>query len=143
MTNLLAVLPDFDIKPYTHILPSLEKSAISTADLLTLDALDVAKRAQLPPAEVKKLSDALLKLLQFPGDPENSGSISIRETSGNYAIGGLGHFQHYQCVADRWKCISTLDVALDGALHGGIAAGYVTEITGERYARCSQHSTTC
>jgi len=56
MTNLLIVLPEFDVKPFTHILPSLEKALISTADLLTLEAVDVAKRAQVPPGEVKKLN---------------------------------------------------------------------------------------
>ena len=56
MTNLLTVLPDFDIQPFTHILPSLEKALVSAADLLTLDALDVAKRAQVPPGEVRKLN---------------------------------------------------------------------------------------
>lgn len=56
MTNLLTLLPEFDIKPFTHILPSLERALISTADLLTLDAVDVAKRAQVPPGEVRKLN---------------------------------------------------------------------------------------
>ncbi|KAK1019355.1 DNA repair protein rhp57, partial [Friedmanniomyces endolithicus] len=60
MTNLLSVLPDFDIQPYAHILPSLEKALISTADLLTLDALDVAKRAHVPPGDVRRLAAAVL-----------------------------------------------------------------------------------
>jgi len=59
MTNLLSVLPDFDIQPYAHILPSLEKALISTADLLTLDALDVAKRAQVPPGDGRRLAIAV------------------------------------------------------------------------------------
>jgi DNA repair protein RAD57 len=48
MTDLLQVLPDLDSKPYSHLLPSLDRALITTNDLLTLDAADVAKRAQLP-----------------------------------------------------------------------------------------------
>ncbi len=36
-------------------------------------------------------------------------------------------------LLERWRCISTLDENIDAALGGGIAPGYVTEITGERY----------
>lgn len=33
-----------------------------------------------------------------------------------------------------WEAISTLDDDMDRALGGGIPAGYITEVTGERYA---------
>jgi len=123
MTNLLTVLPDFNINPYTHLLPSLERALISTADLLTLDALDVAKRAQLPPAEVKRLCDALLEALQADLIVANHNGTQATTTAG-LETGGPG-VQHS-------TYISTLDDTLDEALGGGIATGYLTEVVGER-----------
>lgn len=122
MTNILTVLPDFDTSPYTHILPSLEKALVSTADLLTLDAVDVAKRAQVPPGEVKKLTDALLDALRADTPSDDAGS---------QASTTLRNGQH---LTERWATISTLDDALDDALGGGIALGHLTEIVGERSA---------
>lgn len=120
MTNLLTVLPDFDIKPYTHVLPSLEKALISTSDLLTLDALDVAKRAQVPAGEVKKLGDALLDGLRgAPDDGKDSGNDTVSPFK-------RGNELETRCT------ISTLDDVLDIKLNGGIHSGCLTEITGER-----------
>jgi len=132
MTDLLTVLPNFDSRPYTHVLPSLEKALITCSDLLTLDAIHVAKRAQLPPAEVKKLGDALLDSLSdnaselWPpavesGDPSEAGE---KETPTSSRSGNA--------LQDQW-IVSTLDDKLDIALNGGIHSGYLTEITGERY----------
>ena len=39
--DLLQVLPGFDTKPYSHILPSLDKALITTNDLVTLDRKSV------------------------------------------------------------------------------------------------------
>ena len=128
MTNLLIVLPDFDVKPYTHILPSLEKALISTADLLTLDAPDIAKRAQVPPGEVKKLTAAVvdgLHGLSEPGDEPAGGDVNGGVRHGGQASDG-------QSLVDQWRTISTLDDGLDAALNGGIGVGYVTEFVGER-----------
>jgi hypothetical protein len=47
MTDLQHVLADFDVRPFSHVLPSLDKALVTTADLLTLDVAQVAKRAQL------------------------------------------------------------------------------------------------
>lgn len=119
MTNILTVLPDFDTSVYSHILPSLEKALISAADLLTLDAVDVAKRAQVPPGEVKKLADALIDALR--ADTPSDDATSTALPNGAH-------------VAQRWATISTLDDDLDNALGGGIALGHLTEIVGERSA---------
>lgn len=132
MTDLLTVLPLFDSRPYTHVLPSLEKALITCSDLLTLDAIHVAKRAQLPPAEVKKLGDALLDALSdnasnvWPpvvdfGDVDKAGGKEASTSSKS-----SNPLQH------QW-IVSTLDDKLDIALNGGIHSGYLTEITGERY----------
>ena len=132
MTDLLTVLPHFDSRPHTHVLPSLEKALITCSDLLTLDAIHVAKRAQLPPAEVKKLADALLHALNdgtpesWPptksGGPDEGGD---KETSTSVRSG--------DSLQDQW-IVSTLDDQLDIVLNGGIYSGLLTEITGERYA---------
>lgn len=127
MTNLLTVLPDFDTKPFSHILPSLEKASISSADLLTLDALDVAKRAHVPTGEVKKLTNALLHRLRGApviGDGHDTSSREWVFTNGETLVEPCHH-------------ISTLDDALDAKLGGGIPRGYLTEITGERYTTSS------
>lgn len=117
MTDLLHVLPDFETAKYSHLIPSLDKAHITTSDLLTLDAADVAKRAQLPPAEVAKLTEAVLQTLQKDvGVPHSSESNATLQDSG----------------LREWQIISTLDDKLDLALGGGIPTGYMTEITGER-----------
>ncbi|KJX93147.1 DNA repair protein RAD57 [Zymoseptoria brevis] len=129
MSNLLTLLSSsFDTTPYTHILPSLERHLISTADLLTLDPVDVAKRAQVPPGEVKKLVDAVVEALH--------GDVSVKASDSN--VTGWNGLQHAGDVAKRWQTISTLDDALDEALNGGIACGHLTEIVGESAAGKTQ-----
>jgi DNA repair protein RAD57 len=118
MTDLLQVLPDFDTRPYSHLLPSLDKHLITATDLLTLDAADVAKRAQLPPAELRKLTDALV--------------TALHRQLGYGAEGGTAKFLPREDAASAWSCISTLDEKLDAALGGGIPPGYLVEVTGER-----------
>jgi DNA repair protein RAD57 len=123
MTDLLQVLPDFDAKPYSHLLPSLDRALITTNDLLTLDAPDVAKRAQLPAGELRKLVDAVVvalhRQLGFGGE----------EPLGNAFMSGPSPPDYPQTARG---CISTLDEELDAALGGGIPPGYLVEVTGER-----------
>ena len=141
MTDLLTVLPNFDSRPFTHVLPSLEKALVTCSDLLTLDAIHLAKRAQLPPAEVKKLGDALLDALSdnasdvWPPAVESAhpNETGEREISTSSRSGSL--------LQDQW-IVSTLDDKLDIALNGGIHSGYLTEITGERYGRNGDESMT-
>lgn len=126
MTNLLTVLPEFDTTPFTHVLPSLERALVSAADLLVLDAVDVAKRAQVPPGEVKKLQEALLDRLHANLRDDNGGEPGHAvETS----LIGVNTGLH---LVDKWSCISTLDESIDATIGGGIAPGYLTELVGER-----------
>lgn len=124
MTDLTAVLPGFPTQKYVRLLPSLEKNRITTADLLTLDCVEVAKRAQLPPLDVKRLSNAVLEALQIDlgvKDAENErhpSPQSLKKTGKD--------------IINSWNTISTLDDELDRALGGGIPTGYITEVTGER-----------
>ena len=132
MTDLLHTIPHFPINLYTHLLPSLEKHLITTTDLLTLDALEVAKRAQLPLLDVKRLATHVLTILQGrlglqtinPPSCQNAGEClanygSLRKTGKEATI--------------PMSFISTLDPSIDAALGGGIPIKYITEITGERY----------
>jgi len=124
MTDLTAVLPDFPTQSYARILPSLEKNQVTVADLLTQDCIDVAKRAQVPLLDVKRLAAAILQALQAnlglqePENGEQSCTTTSRKTGKE--------------LFNSWSTISTLDDGLDGALGGGIPTGYITEITGER-----------
>jgi DNA repair protein RAD57 len=123
MTDLLQVLPDLDSKPYSHLLPSLDKALITTNDLLTLEATDVAKRAQLPAGELRKLVDAVVAALHrqlgFGGEEQLGHDFLSGPSTSNSS-------------KTAWSWISTLDQELDAALGGGIPPGYLVEITGER-----------
>ena len=124
MTDLIAVLPDFPTQSYARILPSLEKNQVTVADLLTQDCTDVAKRAQVPLLDVKRLAAAILQTLQTnlgltePGNGEQRSTTVLRKSGTE--------------LFNSWNTISTLDDDLDCALGGGIPTGYITEITGER-----------
>jgi DNA repair protein RAD57 len=123
MTDLLQVLPDFDAKPFSHLLPSLDKALITANDLLTLEPADVAKRAQLPAGELRKLADAVVAALHrqlgFGGDEPPGNALLSTQSS-------------QEGSKAAWSCISTLDEELDAALGGGIPPGYLVEVTGER-----------
>jgi DNA repair protein RAD57 len=129
MIDLPQVLPHFNVKAFSHIIPSLDKNLITTHDVLTLEPLDVAKRALVPPGEVKKLADALIvalngqTLVQWAhGERQGADEKEIKERAGK---------QHDD--SPMWKSISTLDAQLDAMLGGGFPTKYITEITGERY----------
>lgn len=131
MTDLLHTIPDFPTKLYTHLLPSLEKHLITTTDLLTLDALDVAKRAQLPLLDVRRLANHILAILQ--------GQLGFKtDNAPSYQDGGEGQANCGSLrktgkeTTSQFSAISTLDPVLDAVLGGGIPTGYVSEITGER-----------
>ena len=133
MTDLLHVLPDFSTKSYTHLLPSLERHQITTTDLLTLDVLEIAKRARLPPIDLRKLAGHVLSTLQKDlGLEENRhiGYAASRQTT-SPAVQTTLRTSGQELVTQR-SMISTLDPVLDDALDGGIPTGYITEFVGER-----------
>ncbi|OAF62326.1 hypothetical protein VC83_00792 [Pseudogymnoascus destructans] len=121
MTDLSSILPAFPTAPYAHLLPSLERQGVSTTDLLALDPAALAKRANIPVEDVKRLCTHVLRALQrdlgLTGDDPETALSSLRGT-GNQ-------------ISKKWDAISTLDPSLDGLLSGGFPAGYITEITGE------------
>jgi DNA repair protein RAD57 len=123
MTDLTTVLPGFPVHQYVRLLPSLEKNLVTIADLLTLDYVEIAKRAQLPLLDVKRLCSAVLEALRT--------SLAINEVSSEAPSGSILK-KSGEDIVNSWSTISTLDDDLDIALGGGIPAGYITEVTGER-----------
>ena len=125
MTDLTAVLPGFPTDQYVRLLPSLEKNLLTTADLVTLDVTELAKRAQLPILDLKRLCNAVLEALHV--------SLGVKDAS-NEAPGNASSLRRTgNDILNSWNTISTLDDELDRALGGGIPTGYITEVTGERY----------
>lgn len=137
MTDLLHILPDFPVAGYTHLIPSLEKHFITCTDLLTLEAPEVAKRAQLPAHDVRKLADDILARLQSQLGLHTSagGDAEAANGEGKGAAEEGSHLRKSGIdLVKQWETISTLDDDLDSALGGGIPTRYITEFTGERYS---------
>ncbi|KAJ5428672.1 hypothetical protein N7445_010126 [Penicillium cf. griseofulvum] len=131
--DLPLILPGFVTKPFAHILPPLERAKVTTVDLITLDSLEIAKRARVPPADVRRLSSRIVEALHtdvgFEKPQTNTGisdgpSSSINPDVTSRTIGSTKR-------ALQWNTISTLDPAMDALIGGGIPTGYVTEVTGE------------
>ncbi|KAJ5291312.1 DNA recombination and repair protein Rad51 C-terminal [Penicillium angulare] len=135
--DLLSVLPGFATKQFAHILPPLERAKISTVDLITLDTLEIAKRAHVPTADVRHLCarivEALHSDLGFERTQRNIEPTGNDEANPNSNLDtektSLGPATRLQ--TSPWNIISTLDSTMDALLGGGIPTGYVTEVTGE------------
>lgn len=82
-----------------------------------------AQQAAPVPLEEEKVSDTATEKLD--STPPTGESILEEEVE----------VPKWRLDLDRWNTISTLDPKLDAAFGGGIPAGYVTEVVGERYAR--------
>jgi DNA repair protein RAD57 len=138
MTDLPTILPNFLTRPYSHLIPSLERHGITVADLLSLDALELAKRASLPILDLRRLAQDVISALQ-----DDVGiSVTTHDTSdeifSSNSNRGLDECRiSVTDVVKRWDTVSILDAKLDEAIGGGIPAGYVTEITGERSVEIS------
>jgi len=105
MTDISTVLPHFSTNPFSTLIPPLERAGISTAELLALDAIDIARKAQIPIPAVTKLVDALVEAL---------------------------HVEVQEKPSPKCTAISLLDPILDAVLAGGPKTGYLTEFVGER-----------
>ncbi|KAL2828396.1 P-loop containing nucleoside triphosphate hydrolase protein [Aspergillus cavernicola] len=134
--DLLSILPTFSTKSYAHILPPLERNRINTVDLISLDTLEIAKRAHVPPADVRRLANHVIKALHhdvgFEEAPRPEQEESEAEPDSSLDTDGpLIPGPSTKLDLSSWCPISTLDAALDALLKGGIPTGYVTEVTGE------------
>jgi DNA repair protein RAD57 len=106
MCDISSTIPSFSTTTFTHLLPALDRSGVTVSDLICSEAIDVARRALLPPNEILRLRQALVKALHQDAD---------------------------RSEAAEWQGVSCLDPVLDEALNGGFPAGYLCEITGERF----------
>lgn len=159
MSDLLEVLPDFNTKPFTHLLHSLEKNNISVVDLISLEPKEIARKCPLPPVDVQKLRQALVLALQndlktlvtktrkrgseaaqrgISPPPILEAGRTDQETSpvgGATCLGGSGDMQleHASKFHDpeRRLRLPVLDPRIDHALRGGFRPGHVSEIAGE------------
>ena len=135
MTDLLYVLPGFPTNNYTHLIPSLERHHISTTDLLTLDALVIAKRARLPLLDLRRFADHILSTLQndLGLERSNPSEYNVEAQALEPAQIPTTLRSSGREVNAQRPTVSTLDRSLDDAIGGGIPTGYITEIVGERY----------
>lgn len=124
MTDLLRVLPQFPANRFAKILEALDKHSISTADVLTLDAADLARRSNVPELEIKRFSAILLNSLR-----NDLGVLQTHNDEPKHAAHPAK--KSLSALCETWSTISVLDDTFDAALGGGIPVGYVTEITGE------------
>ncbi|KAL8853323.1 MAG: hypothetical protein Q9221_001799 [Calogaya cf. arnoldii] len=138
MTDLLHTLPNFPTKQYTHLIPSLEKSLVATTDLLTLDPLEIAKRAHLPLLDVRRLANHVLASLQTQLGVVD-GTEALRKHEDSPKLDDASSLKASgRTVSKEWSAITTLDPLLDAALAGGIPTTYITEVTGESGAGKTQ-----
>ncbi|KAI1139564.1 DNA repair protein RAD57 [Hypoxylon sp. FL0543] len=141
MTDLSRILPDFPIGRYAHLLPTIEKHGLTTADLLTLQVPDIGKRTQLPLLDIKRLCNAVLEAIHVDLGVSDK---QLQQQQGEQAQGDAGAGPGVlkqtgtQLLANPARFISTLDDELDRVLGGGIPARYVTEVTGESGAGKTQ-----
>ncbi|CAI7631625.1 unnamed protein product [Penicillium bialowiezense] len=132
--DLLSVLPEFSTHGFLHIIPPLERRRVTIVDLITLDPLEIAKRARVPPADVRRLSNRIIEALH--GDigferPPTTAENPDSTPNPNLNPGISNHEPAAERPPSQWNTISTLDPAMDALLGGGVPTGYVTEVTGE------------
>lgn len=126
MSDIHQVLPNHNFKAYEGILAALEQANISSNDLMTLDAADIARRANnVSISEARQLTETLVAQLhsQLGFDPPGNGHDEEKEPNEK---------------GSAWSQISTLDDEVDAALGGGFPAGQVCEVTGESAAGKTQ-----
>lgn len=133
MSDLLDTLPDFDVKPYSHLLHSLEKNDVTVTDLITLDPVEIARKCPLPLLDVRRLASDVIEALQkdlkmLPTKQSTSSELLAPSSDDKHTSNSFSLQLHGQAMS----FIKTLDSALDKQLGGGFPVGYVTEIVGER-----------
>ncbi|KAG9746106.1 P-loop containing nucleoside triphosphate hydrolase protein, partial [Aureobasidium melanogenum] len=129
MSDITQLLPNIDTEPFEKVLERLEKANISSNDLMTLGAVDVARRADVSIDQVRELTASLITQLhaQLGFDAPDNDHYNEKDESAKSAK-----------EDPTWSHISTLDDDLDAALGGGFPAGQVCEITGESAAGKTQ-----
>lgn len=129
MSDIIQVLPNIDTEPFEKVLERLEKANITSNDLMTLGAVDVARRADVSIDQVRELTASLITQLHAQLGFDSPDNSHDKEKDGSAKTAKENA---------TWSHISTLDDDLDAALGGGFPAGQVCEITGESAAGKTQ-----
>ncbi|KIX99173.1 uncharacterized protein Z520_04749 [Fonsecaea multimorphosa CBS 102226] len=128
MSDLLEVLPEFHLKPHSHLLHSLEKNDITVADLITLDPKEIARKCPLPAADVQRLVEDVIQALQrdtLQGVKKRK--IKAAKADKTADDGPESH----EFETDLPQKFRTLDPRIDQALNGGFYPGHIVEVVGE------------
>ncbi|EXJ61102.1 hypothetical protein A1O7_05255 [Cladophialophora yegresii CBS 114405] len=124
--DLLDVLPDFDLKPHTHLLHSLDKNNVTVSQLVALAPTEIARICPLPPRDVDRLVKDVVKALQ----QDMLRGVKRKRKNTADTLGELRNEAKATKIHEQ-TAVSTLDLNLDGALNGGIRPGHITELVGE------------
>ncbi|ETI24057.1 hypothetical protein G647_03426 [Cladophialophora carrionii CBS 160.54] len=124
--DLLDVLPDFDLKPHTHLLHSLDKNNVSVSQLVALAPTEIARLCPLPPRDVDRLVRDIVKALQ-----QDTLRGVKRKRKNTADTPGERQFEATGTKINEQTGVSTSDLNFDRALNGGIRPGYITEVVGE------------
>lgn len=134
MADLIDVLPKFDLKPWRHLTFSLEKKGILTAELMTLEPVEIAKKCPLPLKELRRFIAAVVGALQADVGFRRSRTPVRAEAEAVNEDGERPRKKQKreETVKLGLQYVRTLDPAIDAVLGGGFPTGRVTEIVGER-----------
>lgn len=120
MTDLVRILPAFDLGPFAALVPAIEHHALTTANLLSLHPADVAKQTGLP----------LLDLRRFVA--------LVRASLVQDLVPDRPLLSLHPPLAPPRRTIGLLDHELEAALAGGVPLGCITEFVGESGAGKTQ-----
>lgn len=132
MADLREVLPQFDLQPWRHLTYSLEKKNVLTAELISQDPVEIARRCPLPLKEVKRLIAVVNAALQADLTPVTIGHRSTSEDEANGPLKKKLWREQETVVKKEMTFVRTLDANIDQCLGGGFPTGSITEIVGER-----------
>ncbi|KAK5106340.1 DNA repair protein rhp57 [Lithohypha guttulata] len=131
MADLTEVLPHFDLQPWRHLTYSLEKKNILTAELLSKDPVEIAKRCPLPLNELRRLIAAVVDALRADTHFSSTTITTAQPVgSGEPPLKKARIFRE-DPEFPPLQCVRTLDTNIDECLGGGFAAGCISEIVGE------------
>ncbi|KAL7897871.1 P-loop containing nucleoside triphosphate hydrolase protein [Trichoderma sp. SZMC 28014] len=145
MTDLVHILPSFPLSAFAALIPTIERHALTTTDLLTTHPTDLAKRTQLPIIDLRRFLAAIQASLsddltpsrplapplpsQFSEKQEEQEKQEDQEDQEEQEKQEKQPHPPTSVASDEF--ISTLDDGLDAALGGGVPVGHITEFTGE------------
>ncbi|KAL7799704.1 P-loop containing nucleoside triphosphate hydrolase protein [Trichoderma ceciliae] len=129
MTDLLHILPSFPLSAFAALIPTIERHALTTTDLLTIHPADLAKRTQLPIIDLRRFLAAIQ--VSLSDDVASSRPLAVPPSSPSPSSSASEKRPHPPMSAAPDEYISTLDDGIDAALGGGVPVGHITEFTGE------------